>query len=63
MIWADGTSYTGDWVKGRMQGRGTLKNAEGEVLIGMFKDNQFIGREVKNAHPMRTPKKKQRYSN
>jgi hypothetical protein len=48
MRWNDGTSYVGDWVLGRMQGKGTLKNAEGEELTGMFKDNQFVGYEVKN---------------
>ena len=56
MKWSDGTTYFGDWLLGKMHGRGSLKSPNNEELTGIFHHNRFIGREVADRR-IRTPKK------
>ena len=56
MKWNDGTTYSGDWLLGKMHGKGSLKNVNGEELAGIFHHNRYIGREVADRR-LRTPKK------
>lgn len=39
MTWPDGTRYEGQFVKGKMEGRGVKTWPNGNSFDGMFKDN------------------------
>lgn len=43
MIWTDGSSYTGNWVKGIQHGRGKMTFPNGTIKDGYFENNIFKG--------------------
>lgn len=56
MRWSEGTVYNGEWSAGKMQGEGTLKNKDGDVLQGFFYDNKYAGSD--KVMRIKTPKKR-----
>ena len=48
MVWNDGSSYTGEWVKGMQDGQGTLIMPDGKVREGHWSKNKFV-KQVKGA--------------
>lgn len=44
---ADGRRYYGDWVEGKMQGKGRLTNSDGSYYEGEWMDNIIHGYGVK----------------
>ena len=41
---ADGAVYVGEWKDGKRNGHGTFTTpVKGEVLIGIWKDDEFVG--------------------
>ncbi len=49
--WANGNEYNGEWVSGRMCGRGTFVWASGERYDGEWKDGKEEGRGAHSAYP------------
>jgi len=43
MYWADGTTYKGDWTKGKFNGYGLMIFTDGRIKEGLFIDNMFKG--------------------
>ena len=46
MVFADGSSYEGNWDAGRIMGQGTRRYVTGVVYTGAFDDSQPHGRGV-----------------
>ena len=37
------TTYVGDWVRDKRQGRGKLTLSDGTMQEGVFENNEFVG--------------------
>jgi hypothetical protein len=46
MIWADGTSYEGNWASGLANGRGKLIHPDGLTQVGLFEENLLTKKET-----------------
>ena len=44
----DGYFYKGDWFKGKRQGQGQCKTAEGKWFIGLFCEDEIVGPNMIN---------------
>jgi hypothetical protein len=42
----EGTVYEGDWVLGKKEGMGQLRNSKGDVYIGEFRNNLYHGKVI-----------------
>ena len=42
-IWADGSTYVGEYKDGKWHGQGTLTFASGDKYVGEFQDNKYHG--------------------
>ena len=43
MVWSDGSKYAGQFVNGKMEGKGLKTWPNGNTYQGMFKNNQQHG--------------------
>ena len=43
MVWTDGSTYKGEWVKGIQNGKGVMTFPDGRIKDGFFEKNIFKG--------------------
>lgn len=42
--WDDRSGYEGEWLQDKMHGQGVFVTADGQVVEGLFKEDNYVGR-------------------